>query len=303
MSKLIFNQDFEPHYGQAVALSDHITRITANNPSPFTYFGTNTYLIGTEKLAIVDPGPDDDQHLKYILAAIGERRLTHILVTHTHNDHSPLAKKLKEITGAPIFAEGVHRPSRALRHNEINPLDASSDLAFTADHYLKHGEHIIGDGWTVEAVFTPGHCANHCAYYLLEDKTLLSGDLIMAWSTSIIAPPDGSMAQYLASLDLVIGRKYATILPAHGPCVLSPETYLPALKNHRMKREADILAVIQQHGRSNIPKIVAQLYNNLDPKLEYAAGLSVFAHIEHLIEQGKVAAETHISLDGVYACP
>lgn len=301
MSTLAFDREFDPQYGEPIGLSNLITRITANNPSPFTFKGTNTFLVGTRSLAIIDPGPDDDVHFQSLLTAIGERPVTDIFITHTHMDHSPLANRLKNVTGAKIYAEGGHRTSRTLRQGEINPLDESSDYEFKPDHILKHGEIVKGQGWTMEAVLTPGHTANHSAYFLKEEETLFAGDHVMAWSTSIVAPPDGSMRDYMASLDHLIDRNDPHILPAHGPAISSPETYLPSLKAHRLARETSIIELIKQMCDASIKEIVAEIYSDLDPKLHSAAQLSVFAHIEDLVERDILITKTSLTLEGRYS--
>lgn len=298
MSGLIFDREFDPQYGKRVDISSMVARVTANNPGPFTFAGTNTFLVGQETLAMIDPGPLDDAHFQHLLSAIDGRRLTHIFITHTHMDHSPLARRLKEVTGASIYAEGPHRTSRKLQRGELNPLDSSSDYDFKTDHFLKHGDIIDGGGWTLEAVLTPGHAANHTAYFLQQEKTLFSGDHVMAWSTSIVAPPDGSMRDYMASLDLLIARKDAQILPAHGPAIPKPQTFLKALRAHRLTRRSTILDCFKRNTELSIEDLVTILYEGLDPKLFQAAKLSVFAHIEELIADGQVTALGGISLNG-----
>lgn len=292
---LAFDLDFDPRHGEAVALSPLVRRVTAANPGPFTFHGTNTFLVGTDEIAVIDPGPDDDAHVAALLAAIGTARVTAILVTHTHRDHSPAAAALKAATGAPVLAEGPHRPARALDLGEINPLDASAEHDFRPDRTLAHGEIVRGAGWTLEAVATPGHTANHLCFALHEEATLFSGDHVMGWSTSIVAPPDGAMRDYMASLDLLAARDDRRYLPAHGGPIEAPQAFLAGLKRHRLGREAAVLARLAA-GEVTIPAMVEAIYVGLDRRLHGAAALSLFAHVEDLVARGLVVCDGPPSL-------
>lgn len=294
-----FDMSFSPEYGRAVEVAPGVLRLTANNPSPFTFHGTNTYLVGTETLAVIDPGPDDDAHLAAILAAAGRRPISHILVSHTHRDHSPLAARLKARTGAVTAAEGPHRPARPLKLGEVNALDASADMAFTPDLVLADGERIAGDGWTIETVLTPGHAANHAAFALAGTGILFSADHVMAWSTTIVAPPDGAMADYMASLDRLLARDDRIYLPGHGGPLSDPPPFLRGLKAHRKMRERAILERIQGGDRT-IGEIVKAIYRDTDPRLHGAAALSVLAHLEDLAGRGAIRADGGVALDGVF---
>ncbi len=296
---LKFDASFDPAYGSAVAVAPGVMRLTAHNPSPFTFHGTNTYLLGTDTLAVIDPGPDDDAHLEALLAAIGGRPVSHIFVSHTHRDHSPLAARLKERTGATILAEGPHRPARPLHGGEENRLDASADLAFRPDIALADGARTAGDGWTIRTVLTPGHAANHAAFALEGTGILFSADHVMAWSTSIVAPPDGSMADYMRSLDKLIARDDRMMLPGHGGPVTKPRTFMRGLRAHRKMREQAIIDRIEKGDRT-IPEIVAAIYRETDPRLHGAAGLSVLAHLEDLTARGAVKVEGEPALDAVF---
>jgi glyoxylase-like metal-dependent hydrolase (beta-lactamase superfamily II) len=296
---LKFDASFDPAYGRAVAIAPGVMRLTARNPSPFTFHGTNSYLIGTDTLAVIDPGPDDDAHLEALLAAIEGRPVSHIFVSHTHRDHSPLAARLKERTGATVLAEGPHRPARRLHVGEENRLDASADLAFRPDIALADGALTAGDGWTIRAVLTPGHAANHAAFALEGTGILFSADHVMAWSTSIVAPPDGSMADYMRSLDVLIARDDKVMLPGHGGPVSKPRTFMRGLKAHRKMREQAIVDRIEKGDRT-IPAIVAAIYRETDPRLHGAAGLSVLAHLEDLAARGAVKVEGECALDAVF---
>lgn len=294
-----FRTDFEPAHGIAVEVAPHVRRLTANNPGPFTFHGTNTYLVGDRTLVVIDPGPDDDSHFEALIRAIGGRDVSHILVTHTHVDHSPLAARLKGVTGAQILAEGPHRPARELHLGEINPLDASGDQSFDPDLRLSHGDVVQGSGFALEAVFTPGHTANHMAFALAGTGMLFSGDHVMAWATSIVAPPDGAMADYMASLDLMLARPETVYFPGHGGPVHKAHEFVRALRTHRRMREAAILARIRAGDRT-IPQIVSVIYRDTDPRLHGAAALSVLAHLEDLVASRRVETEGPPSLTAEY---
>lgn len=292
-------QTFEPMHGELVPLSDLIGRITAPNSSPFTFHGTNSYIVGKESVAIIDPGPVIDSHIEAIIKAVGERPVSHIIVTHTHADHSPACEPLKQHFNAATYAEGIHRTSRDLFLGEVNPLDASGDKDFVPDVIVADGEIIAGEGWTLEAVTTPGHTANHMAFSLREEKALFSGDHVMAWSTSIVAPPDGSMSDFMASLDKLMTRDETVFYPGHGGRVESPAKFMRGLKTHRLMREGGIMERLKAGDRT-IAEMVAVMYRDVNPKLHGAAGLSVLAHLEDLVGRGAVKTEGAPSIAGSY---
>ncbi|MCO6386063.1 MBL fold metallo-hydrolase [Aliihoeflea sp. 40Bstr573] len=294
-----FDTKFEPHYGEAVPVADKLLRLTVNNPGPFTFHGTNSYILGTDTLAIVDPGPEDEAHYAALLKAIAGRPVSHIFVSHTHRDHSPLAARLKAETGALVMAEGPHRSARPLRIGEINPLDASADTDFAPDHALADDELVQGDGWAVRAIHTPGHCANHVAFAVEDTGILLSADHVMAWATSIVAPPDGAMSDFMASLDRLAERDDAVYHTGHGGPVTNPRAFVRGLRTHRKMRERAILERLKAGDRI-IPEIVAAIYRDTDPRLHGAAGLSVLAHLEDLVARRLVAADPEPSIDAVY---
>jgi glyoxylase-like metal-dependent hydrolase (beta-lactamase superfamily II) len=296
---LEFDMSFEPAYGEAVAVAPDVLRLTVDNPSPFTFHGTNSYIIGHDTLAVIDPGPENEAHLASLLKAFRGRPVSHIFVSHTHRDHSPLTPRLKAATGATVVAEGPHRPARPLRIGEINPLDASADMEFKPDHALADGEVIAGDGWSIGGVFTPGHAANHMCFSLEGTGLLFSADHVMAWSTSIVAPPDGAMSDYMASLEKLLGRDDRLYLPGHGGPVVNPGQFVRGLKAHRKMRERAILERLSAGDRT-IPEMVATIYRSTDPRLHGAAGLSVLAHIEDLVGRGEVAAEGDVAIDSTY---
>jgi glyoxylase-like metal-dependent hydrolase (beta-lactamase superfamily II) len=294
-----FNLAFEPSHGQPVAVAPGVQRLTVNNPGPFTFHGTNSYIVGDRSVAVIDPGPEDEAHLAALMAALDGREVSHILVSHTHRDHSPLARRLQEITGAPTVAEGPHRAARPLHEGEVNPFSESADMAFRPDIVLGDGETIAGDGWRLTGVHTPGHAANHMAFALEGTGILFSADHVMAWATSIVAPPDGSMADYMASLDTLIARRDRLLFPGHGGPVHKPVSFMRALKTHRRMRERAVLGRIKAGDRS-IPEMVKVIYRETDPRLHGAAALSVFAHIEDLIERGEIETDGPPALLGSY---
>jgi glyoxylase-like metal-dependent hydrolase (beta-lactamase superfamily II) len=296
---LKFNVDFEPHYGQAVEAGPGVLRVTAPNPSPFTFHGTNSYIVGRDSLAVIDPGPDDDSHFETLIRAIAGRPVSHIFVSHTHRDHSPLAARLKAATGAVVLAEGPHRPARALRIGETNPLDASADITFRPDRALGDGETVDGDGWSITTVLTPGHAANHAAFALEGTGILFSADHVMGWATTIVAPPDGAMADYMRSLDKLIERGDRLLLPGHGGPVTAPRSFMRGLKAHRKMRERAILERIRKGDRT-IKAMVEAIYRDTDPRLHAAAGLSVLAHLEDLVARGQVTTGGDPAIEGVF---
>lgn len=294
-----FDSHFDPAYGAAVPVAPGVLRITARNPSPFTFHGTNSYVIGSDTLALLDPGPDDSEHFHTLMETIAGRPVSHIFVSHTHRDHSPLAARLKAETGAVTVAEGPHRPARPLRIGETNPLDASADADFVPDLRVKDDDTVRGDGWAMKAVLTPGHTANHAAFALEGTDILFSADHVMAWATTIVAPPDGAMSDYMASLDKLLARDDRLFLPGHGGPVTAPRTFLRGLKAHRKMRERAILERLHKGDRT-IKDMVAAIYRDTDPRLHGAAGLSVLAHLEDMSARGIVRTDGSPSIDGLF---
>ncbi len=294
-----FVRDHEVEYGRRYDVSPLIQRVVANNPGPFTYTGTGTYIVGRDApgagVAVIDPGPPDPAHLEAILKAVEGRHVSHILVTHTHRDHSPLARPLAERTGAPVQAA---RPPATVIHAS-GPLDEDEDEDFQPDLILTGGEVIQGDGWTLEALATPGHASNHMAFALREENALFSGDHVMGWSTTVIAPPDGDMADYIDSLDAVIARGFATLWPTHGAPITDPGPFLQAYKDHRLAREAQVMARLEA-GDQTISQMVPILYAAVDKQLWPAASLSVLAHLGKLVRDGRVTAEPAPGLDAAW---
>jgi glyoxylase-like metal-dependent hydrolase (beta-lactamase superfamily II) len=294
-----FDKAFDLAPGQVEQVAPGIRRILCNNPGPFTFKGTVSYIVGNGRVAIIDPGPLDETHIAALVDAVRGETVTHILVTHTHRDHSPAAARIKAATGAPTFGEGPHRAARPLNIGETRPLDSSGDMAFRPDHVLADGDVVEGAGWSLEAITTPGHCANHMAFALKGSEVLFAGDHVMAWSTPVVAPPDGSMSDYMASLDKLRRRAETTYFPGHGGAVRDAPRFVELFIRHRRAREAAILAQLKA-GETDIPSVVREIYVGLDPRLTKAAGLSVLAHLEDLVARGKVATDGAPSVEGRY---
>ena len=276
-----------------------VRRVMANNPGPFTFKGTLSYIVGRGKVAIVDPGPDDAAHIGALLDAVRGETVTHIFVTHTHRDHSPAVPAVKAATGATVYAEGPHRAARPLHIGEHNPLDSSGDRDFHPDVQLKDGEVVEGDGWAIEAVTTPGHTANHMSFALKDRGILFAGDHVMGWATSIVAPPDGAMSDYMASLDKLARRGEDLYFSGHGPAIPDAKRFVNYYILHRKAREASILHRLGK-GAADIPSIVRAIYIGIDPRLTGAAGLSVLAHMEDLVTRGLVETDGAPAIDGIY---
>jgi glyoxylase-like metal-dependent hydrolase (beta-lactamase superfamily II) len=288
--EIAFDTAFEVAPDAAVRLSPLVRRVVADNPGPFTFRGTCSYIVGAGSVAVIDPGPDLPAHVDALLAAVKGETVSHILVSHTHRDHSPAARALQQATGAPILGCGPHRRARDLALGEANLLEASADLDYAPDRELFDGESIEGEGFRLVAVATPGHMANHLAFALPRERALFSADHVMAWSTTVIAPPDGSMTAFMASLEKLKGRDETIYWPGHGGPVREPQRFVRALIHHRRQREASILARLAAGDRT-IPAIVGAIYQGLNPALRGAAGLSVFAHLEDLVARGLAEAD------------
>ncbi|MBF2716903.1 MBL fold metallo-hydrolase [Agrobacterium vitis] len=291
------SSDYRADHGRRVPIISGVERVTANNPSAMTYMGTNTYIIGEKSVCVIDPGPDNPAHFHALQLALRGREVSHIIVTHTHRDHSGLALRLQEQTGAKLVAEGRHRLARPLHPGETAAFTESGDRDFAPDITLGDTERLEGDGWTLETVLTPGHAANHAAFALVGTGILFSGDHVMAWASTVIAPPDGSMRDYMASLDVLLARDDLAYLPGHGGPVLSPLDHVSRLKGHRLNREEAILARVQAGDRT-IDEMLAAIYHNISPDLYKPAVLSILAHLEDLVARGAVRCEGPALADG-----
>jgi glyoxylase-like metal-dependent hydrolase (beta-lactamase superfamily II) len=291
-----FDRSFDLTPGQVDEVTPGIRRVLCNNPGPFTFKGTVSYILGQGRVAIIDPGPLDEPHIAALLDAVRGETVTHIIVTHTHRDHSPAAARIKAATGAPTYGEGPHRAARSLVSLSAR---SNGDTDFQPDVVLKDGDAVTGDGWALEAITTPGHCANHMAFALKSADTLFIGDHVMAWSTPIVAPPDGSMREYMDSLDKLSQRTEMTYLPGHGGAVRDGPRLVRQYIRHRRLRESAILRLLEA-GEADIPSLVSQIYVGLDPRLVPAAGRAVLAHLDDLVERGRVVTMGAPSLENRY---
>jgi glyoxylase-like metal-dependent hydrolase (beta-lactamase superfamily II) len=291
-----FRRDIAVEYGVATTVTPLIRRVVARNPSPFTFKGTGTYVVGHRRVAVIDPGPDIAEHVDALLGAVAGETITHILITHTHLDHSPAAAAVKRATGARTYGFGPHGSGRAEDRSGVGGVtEEGGDHAFRPDVEMREGDAAEGPGWRLEAVHTPGHTSNHLCFALPEEQALFTGDHVMGWSTSVIAPPDGDMAAYMRSLAKLMGRDDAVFWPTHGPSIPDPRPYVQAFIAHRHERAEAILARLAA-GDETIPAIVDRVYLGLDPRLKGAAGRSVLAHLVELVEAGKVASDGPASL-------
>lgn len=271
--------------GRLVRLSPLVGRVLAPNPSPFTYTGTQTYLVGESELAVIDPGPNDPDHLAALRAAIGGRKVSAILCTHTHRDHSPAARPLSDQSGAPIIG------CAPLTLEDDGPrADAAFDAGYRPDRVLADGDRVSGSGWTLEAIATPGHTSNHLCFALAEEGALFTGDHVMGWSTSVVSPPDGDMTAYMNSMQRLLDRDDRIYYPAHGEPVDNPQRLVRGMMGHRKQREGQILRFLERNGESAIPAMVEEMYKGIDPRLHRAAGRSVLAHLIDLGGRGIAAA-------------
>jgi glyoxylase-like metal-dependent hydrolase (beta-lactamase superfamily II) len=272
-------------YGRLDARSPLVRRLLARNPSPFTFTGTGTFVVGQPggTVAVIDPGPDDPAHIRALIAALAGETVSHIVITHTHMDHSPAAPALKAATGALIVG-----CAPLVLADDGPRADAGFDATYAPDHVLADGERIEGPGWTLTAVATPGHTSNHLCFALEQEKALFTGDHVMGWSTTVVAPPDGDMAAYMASLEKLMARDDVIYHPTHGEPVTDPQRFVKHLLAHRRQRENQILRAIDE-GLSTIPQMVAAMYAMVDKRLHPAAGRSVLAHLIDLERRGRVA--------------
>jgi glyoxylase-like metal-dependent hydrolase (beta-lactamase superfamily II) len=273
--------------GLLMPLSPLVGRVLAPNPSAFTYTGTQSYLVGIDSLAVVDPGPAEPAHIDALLAAIAGRPVEAILCTHTHRDHSPAARPLADRVGAPIVG------CAPLTLDDDGPrADAAFDADYRPDRVLADGEQVVGQGWTLQALATPGHTSNHLCLALLEEKALFTGDHIMGWSTSVVSPPDGDMAAYMRSMQRLVDRDDVIYYPAHGEPVDNPQRLARGMMGHRKQREGQILRHIAAPDGITIAQMVEQMYKGVDPRLYPAAGRSVLAHLIDLDQRGLASATT-----------
>jgi len=295
-----FVKDFAFDYGRPYRLSPLVRRVICKNPGPFTFTGTGTYIVGCDggPLVVIDPGPSDEAHLDALAGAIGDAQVGRILITHTHKDHCGGAREFAKRVRAPIYGAGPHPEGG--RAEPASPLEEGADPHFNPDVKLKDGDRVSAEGWTIEVVATPGHLSNHLCFALLEEKTLFTGDHVMGWSTTVVAPPDGDMGDYLASLDKLLARDDVRYLPTHGAPIERPKPFVRAIRTHRLMRDAQIIEQIRQ-GRARIQEMVPRIYADIDKRLHGAAALNVLAHLIRLVRIGAVSCNGAPSMESEFS--
>ena len=293
---LPIDRSFEPAYAKPVEISPLIRRVLARNPNPFTFYGTGTYIVGRGNVAVIDPGPLIDEHLEALQSTLRGETVTHILVTHTHSDHSPAAAPFKAATGARTYGFGPHG---AGKRSEGIAVEEGGDMDFRPEVEVRDGDVIEGDGWIIDCVYTPGHTSNHVCFALREARALFSGDHVMGWSTTVIVPPDGDMAQYFASLAKLYVREDQVFYPTHGNPIREPSNFVDKLIEHRLARELQIEACLKR-GIGRISDMVAVIYSEIDARMHPAAAMSVLAHLQHMVASGRVATEGVPTAHSVY---
>ncbi len=298
MTAIPFNRDLSFEYGVADQVSPLIRRVIANNPGAFTFHGTGTYIVGRGRVAVIDPGPLDQAHLAALARAIEGEEVSHIVITHTHRDHSPAAAPLQQATGAPTYGYGPHGSGR--REAAGESVEEGADGDFVPDHEVRDGDTIAGEGWTLQAVHTPGHTSNHICYTLGEENVLFTGDHVMGWSTTIVSPPDGDMGRYMASLDKLLAMDHERYWPTHGAPIEASQDYVRAYIAHRQERDRQIIDCLEK-GVGRIPAMVEIMYADVGAHLHRAAARSVLAHMIELVEAGRVACDGAISTEAEFS--
>lgn len=297
MAAIPFVKDIHFTPGVPDLMRPGIRRVIADNPGPFTYTGSGTYIVGTGEVAVIDPGPEDEAHLAALLKALSGETVTHILVTHTHRDHCGLARKFADATGAPIYGFSAH-PVRDAKI-DAPALDEGADYDYAPDKLIAHGELLTGNDWTLEVIHTPGHLSNHLCFSMPAQKALFTGDHIMGWATTVVAPPDGDMTAYLDSLSILLEREDKIYFPTHGAPIETPQRFVRAVRTHRLMRDAQIIDQIKK-GRTGIKEIVSAMYTDVDKRLHGAAALNVFAHLIRLERIGTIECDGEPGMKSEY---
>lgn len=291
-----FVREMTFEYGVLAEVAPGLRRMVVENPGGFTFHGTNTYVIGSGDVAVVDPGPLNDAHFEALTRALEGERVSHILLTHTHMDHSPAAKPLREKTGAKTYAFGPHGSGKLDTGIQV---EAGGDMDFVPDVTIRHGEVIQGGDWEAECVFTPGHTSNHMCFALPGKAGLITGDHVMGWSTSVISPPDGDMKAYMESLDLLVERGDKVLWPAHGDAIRDPAPFLKEFIAHRHAREVQIAECIRD-DLNDIRTMVKRMYADVDERLHRPAAMSVLAHLQHMVATGRATCDGEPGIDSIY---
>lgn len=298
-SDLAFNREMNFEYGVSLRLAPGVRRVVANNPTPFTFKGTNSYIVGEGDVAVIDPGPEDEAHVEALVKALDGERVSHILITHTHRDHTGAVDMFRARTGAPVFAFGNTQSERGARTSSPSG-KVFVDQAFTPDELVRDGGTIHGRGWSLDAIHTPGHAPDHLCFALSGQRTLFSGDHVMGWNTTVVAPPEGDMGDYLASLERLLDRRDQVFFPGHGGRIQTPRRVVKAYLMHRKMRESAIYACLRD-GAEFIPQIVEKIYPHLEAAYRPAAALSVLAHLEFLHHKGLIQADSPLAIETRFA--
>ena len=298
MSSIPFVKDIDFSVGKPDIVLPGVRRIIADNPGPFTFTGTGTYIIGTGDVAVIDPGPARDAHVDAIMTALDGERISHILITHTHSDHCGCARALADRSGAPIYGFGPHpaRPGKS----DAPALDEGADYSYKPDHVIADGDVIEGGDWKLETVHTPGHLSNHLCFAYDQEKALFTGDHMMGWATTVVAPPEGDMTDYMESLEILLQREDEIYFPTHGAPIKNPHRFVRAVRTHRLMRDGQVVDQIK-NGRTTIKEIVPAMYADVDPRLHKAAALNVLAHLIRLVRIGTVTCDGEPGLRSTYA--
>lgn len=298
MPGIPFIKEFAFDYGTAMQVTPLLRRVVARNPNPFTFKGTGTYIVGRGNVAIVDAGPDLPEHVDAVLNAVRGETVTHLIVTHTHTDHSPATAAVQQATGAKTYGFGPHP-----RAPDGQTPQQGGDPLFKPDVKLNDGDVVQGDGWNLEALHTPGHISNHLCFALREDRATLSGDHVMGWSTAVISPPDGNMRDYFNSLRKLLPRSEELLIPTHGAEIRNPVAFVQAYIDHRLERERQILGCLRE-GPQTIPQMVARMYADVPAHLHPAAGRSMLAHLVQMVPEGRLRCDTPTATaESVYRLP
>lgn len=298
-AEIAFRHEYAFEYGVLETVSPGVRRVVARNPGPYTFHGTGTYVIGQGNVAVIDPGPSSQEHIDALVRGLSGEAISHVLVTHTHLDHSPGAALLKQRTDAPTYGFGPHGAGKFLSGEQV---EEGADFDFVPDVAVAHGEVIDGDGWSFECVHTPGHTSNHLCFQYRENHALFSGDHVMGWSTTVISPPDGDMSDYMRSLNGLLDRDDQVYWPTHGPCIEQPQTYVRSFIEHRSERTRQILECIE-NGVGRVADMVPRMYPHIDAVLHPAAARQVFSAVLSLIDESKINCDRPPSIDAHYRVP